>query len=115
MSVHRNVTTMTNVDWRLRWRIPGIWLLLIGSWGCTQARPDSPSSAPAASDLGWPNYGADAGGTRYSSSRQIDRTNVARLRLAWSHRTGGMNQEIALKRKAAFESTPILVENRLYL
>ena len=26
---------------------------------------------------GWPNYGNDAGGTRYSAARQIDRTNVA--------------------------------------
>jgi quinoprotein glucose dehydrogenase len=68
-----------------------------------------------AQDVGWPHYGNDAGGTRYSASRQIDRTNVARLQLAWSYRTGGLERETALKRKAAFESTPILVENRLYL
>jgi len=68
-----------------------------------------------AQEVGWTHYGSDAGGTRYSASRQIDRTNVARLQLAWSYRTGGMERETALKRKAAFESTPILVENRLYL
>jgi quinoprotein glucose dehydrogenase len=66
-------------------------------------------------DVGWPNYGNDAGGTRYSASRQIDRTNVARLQLAWSYRTGAMQRETALKRKATFESTPILIDNRLYL
>ena len=66
-------------------------------------------------DVGWPHYGSDAGGTRYSAARQIDRTNVARLQLAWSYRTGAMQVETALKRKAAFETTPILVENRLYL
>jgi len=27
----------------------------------------------------WPNYGNDAGGTRYSPLTQIDRENVARL------------------------------------
>ena len=34
--------------------------------------------AALAQDLGWPHYGNDAGGTRYSASRQMDRTNVAR-------------------------------------
>ncbi len=51
----------------------------------------------------------------YSAARRIDRTNVARLQLAWSYRTGAMQVETGLKRKAAFESTPILVENKLYL
>jgi quinoprotein glucose dehydrogenase len=68
-----------------------------------------------AQDVGWPHYGNDAGGTRYSASRQIDRTNVARLQLAWSYRTGAMQVETGLKRKATFEATPILAENRLYL
>ena len=68
-----------------------------------------------AQDVGWPHYGSDAGGTRYSAARQLDRTNVARLRLAWTYRTGAMQVETALKRKATFESTPILVESRLYL
>jgi quinoprotein glucose dehydrogenase len=68
-----------------------------------------------AQDVGWPQYGGDAGGTRYSTARQIDRTNVARVQLAWTYRTGAMQVETGLKRKAAFESTPILVENRLYL
>jgi quinoprotein glucose dehydrogenase len=68
-----------------------------------------------AQDVGWPHYGSDAGGTRYSASRLIDRTNVARLQVAWSYRTGAMQLETGLKRKATFESTPILVENKLYL
>jgi quinoprotein glucose dehydrogenase len=71
--------------------------------------------AARAQDVGWTHYGADAGGTRYSAARQIDRTNVARLKLAWTYRTGAMERETRLKRKAAFEATPILVEERLYL
>jgi quinoprotein glucose dehydrogenase len=87
-------------------------------------RPLSAASAVAilgcsahvqAIDVGWPTYGSDAGGTRYSASRQIDRTNVARLQLAWTYRTGAMQRETALHRKATFESTPILVDGRLYL
>jgi hypothetical protein len=38
--------------------------------------------AQSAGDAGWPNYGNDPGGARYSAARQIDRTNVTELRLA---------------------------------
>src|SRR6266576_4579776 len=72
-------------------------------------------SAQVAPDSGWPNYGNDPGGTRYSAARQIDRTNVNQLQLAWSYRTGAMQQETRLSRKAAFEATPILVDKKLFL
>jgi len=71
--------------------------------------------AQVAPDSGWPNYGSDPGGTRYSIARQINRTNVNRLQLAWTYRTGAMQQETKLSRKAAFEATPILVDNKLFL
>jgi quinoprotein glucose dehydrogenase len=71
--------------------------------------------AQSAPDTGWPNYGNDAGGTRYSAARQIDRTNVAQLQVAWTFRTGAMQQQTEMIRKAAFEATPILVENKLFL
>ena len=71
--------------------------------------------AQSMQDSGWSNYGNDPGGTRYSSARQIDRTNVSRLQLAWTYRTGATKQETALNRKAAFEATPILVESKLFL
>jgi quinoprotein glucose dehydrogenase len=66
-------------------------------------------------DAGWPNYGNDPGGSRYSAARQIDRTNVAKLQLAWTFRTGALEQQTDLIQKAAFEATPILVENQLFL
>jgi quinoprotein glucose dehydrogenase len=69
----------------------------------------------AQSDAGWPNYGNDPGGGRYSAARQIDRTNVAKLQLAWTYRTGALEQQTDLIHKAAFETTPILVENQLFL
>ncbi|MFI4946653.1 MAG: hypothetical protein ACHP85_25465, partial [Burkholderiales bacterium] len=72
----------------MRWVFPGMVLLLA-------------AVAARAQDVGWTHYGADAGGTRYSAARQIDRTNVARLKLAWTYRTGAMERETRLKRKAA--------------
>jgi quinoprotein glucose dehydrogenase len=64
---------------------------------------------------GWPNYGNDGGGTRYSAARQIDRSNVGRLQPLWTYRTGALEEKTALIRKAAFEATPILVGSRLFL
>ena len=71
--------------------------------------------AQSAPDAGWPNYGNDAGGTRYSAARQIDRSNVAQLQVAWTYRTGAMEQQTKMVRKAAFEATPILVDGKLFL
>ncbi len=73
------------------------------------------SIAQSVPDVGWASYGNDAGGTRYSTARQIDRGNVARLQIAWTYRTGAMEQDTKLIRKAAFEATPILVDNKLFL
>src|SRR6202166_4546525 len=74
------------------------------------------SAGSSSTDSGWGSYGHDAGGTRYSPAAQINRDNVAQLKLAWTYRTGALDQmEDDLKRNAAFEATPILVEGKLYL
>jgi quinoprotein glucose dehydrogenase len=73
------------------------------------------AKAQSAPDAGWPNYGNDVGGTRYSPARQIDRGNVAQLRVAWTYRTGALPFDDDLDKKAAFEATPILVEGKLFL
>jgi len=80
-------------------------LLLLQGWATAQTAPDT----------GWPNYGNDAGGTRYSPARQIDRGNVVQLRVAWTYRTGALPFDEELDKKAAFEATPILVEGKLFL
>jgi quinoprotein glucose dehydrogenase len=64
---------------------------------------------------GWSFYGGDPGGTRYSELAQINRGNVARLRVAWTYRTGELGEGFASAGKLAFEATPILVDGRLYL
>jgi quinoprotein glucose dehydrogenase len=64
---------------------------------------------------GWPTYGGDAGGTRYSPLATITRGNVTQLRVAWTYRTGALDPPTGLNEKAAFEATPILIEGTLYL
>jgi quinoprotein glucose dehydrogenase len=71
--------------------------------------------AQSPADTGWPNYGNDAGGGRYSTAAQINRDNVAQLKLAWTYRTGAMDVQTELNHKAAFEATPILTDGKLFL
>jgi len=71
--------------------------------------------AQTAPDAGWPNYGNDPGGARYSPAKQIDRGNVAQLQVAWTYRTGALPYDEELDKKAAFEATPILVDGKLFL
>jgi quinoprotein glucose dehydrogenase len=75
----------------------------------------SNSSGQAKPEAGWPNYGNDGGGTRYSLATQIDRTNVTQLKPAWTYRTGALPHDEELDKKAAFEATPILVDGKLFL
>jgi len=88
-----------------RYLLTGIFLSCLVSVATAQSEANST----------WTNYGSDPGGTRYSTAHQIDRTNVSRLQLAWTYRTGAMQQETNLKRKAAFETSPILFDNKLFL
>jgi quinoprotein glucose dehydrogenase len=71
--------------------------------------------AQTAPDAGWANYGNDPGGTRYSTAKQIDRGNVAQLKVAWTYRTGALPYDEDLDKKAAFEATPILIDGKLFL
>ncbi|MEZ5403060.1 MAG: pyrroloquinoline quinone-dependent dehydrogenase [Bryobacteraceae bacterium] len=59
----------------------------------------------------WRVYGGDAGASRYAPLAQINKSNVARLKPAWTHRTGD-----ALERPAtAIECTPIVVDGVMFL
>ena len=66
-------------------------------------------------DSDWSAYGHDAGGTRYSPFAQVNRSNVQQLKPAWTYHTGALQPESDLNKKAAFESTPILVDGKLYV
>jgi quinoprotein glucose dehydrogenase len=65
---------------------------------------------------GWPHYGGDAGGTRYSPADEITARNVAGLHRAWTYRTGDAARRAApLMKRIKFETTPILVDDALVL
>jgi quinoprotein glucose dehydrogenase len=74
-----------------------------------------PVSLLAAPDSGWPAYGGDEGGTRYSSLTEITPANVGALRVAWTFRTGELGQGVKDWSRSAFEVTPILYDGTLYL
>ena len=69
----------------------------------------------AAEDAGWPAYGRDPGGMRYSPLVQITPTNVDNLEVAWTYRTGELGEGIKDWERSAFEATPILYNGTLYL
>ncbi|HEY8187096.1 MAG TPA: pyrroloquinoline quinone-dependent dehydrogenase [Pyrinomonadaceae bacterium] len=64
----------------------------------------------------WRFYGGDQEGTRYSSLRQVNRSNVAGLRRAWTYHTGEL--ELGLQTaafQASFSCTPLVVNGVMYL
>src|SRR5579859_1843078 len=63
----------------------------------------------------WPYYGHDAGGMRYSPVAQINRENVATLRVAWTFHTGDVSDGRGNRKRGGFETTPLLVDGTLYL
>ncbi len=77
-----------------------------------QAQKQKPSES-SQSAAGWPVYGRDAGGSRYSPLSQINRDTVKHLKMAWSYRTGASELKGNPTRNAAFEATPILVDGKL--
>jgi quinoprotein glucose dehydrogenase len=67
-------------------------------------------------DIGWPEYGGDAGGRRYSDAALVTPANVDQLRQQWLYRTGdAASRPAALMRSVKFETTPILVADKLVL
>ncbi len=70
---------------------------------------------PVLADTGWPHYGGDQGGQRYSSANQITPANVTGLRQAWSYSTGAMTRHAHAMGEASFEATPILDEGKLFV
>ncbi len=63
----------------------------------------------------WPNYGNDAGGMRFSPLAQINRENVAKLKIAWTFHVGDISDGSNGKKRSGLETTPILVDGTLYL
>jgi len=57
----------------------------------------------------WMFSGGDEGGSRFSVLDQINRDNVGDLELAWTYRTGAVDENPNLKSFIDFQATPILL------
>jgi quinoprotein glucose dehydrogenase len=66
-------------------------------------------------DSGWPTYGHDPGGMRYSPLAGINRNNVSKLKVAWIFHTGDVQNSPDASKRSGFETTPILVDGMLYI
>jgi quinoprotein glucose dehydrogenase len=58
----------------------------------------------------WPTYGGDLASTRYSPLDQINAANFSKLQLAFRFKTANLGPREELN----FQSTPLMVNNRLY-
>ena len=105
--------------------------ILLPLLACCGRAPPIDTTGPTA---GWPSWGGDEGGQRYSAATQITPENVRQLKIAWTYRIGeasltpahptdpaearrmlarGYTPEVY--HLPALEATPVLGGERLYL
>jgi quinoprotein glucose dehydrogenase len=63
---------------------------------------------------GWPVWGGDTGGTRFSPLRDINKDNVGQLQVAWEYHTGDSSDLKPAMPPSSFLATPVLRDNTLY-
>jgi quinoprotein glucose dehydrogenase len=89
--------------------VRGMLLAIFLIAAITAARPASDAEI-----ADWPFYGGDAGGARYSSLTQINKSNITELKVAWEYHTGDISDGSDNRRKSEFETTPIVAEGMMY-
>ncbi|WP_291574416.1 pyrroloquinoline quinone-dependent dehydrogenase [Bradyrhizobium sp.] len=67
------------------------------------------------SPVEWPVYGGDAGGSRYSPLTEINKGNVAQLKVAWELHTGDVSDGSDGRPKSEFEATPIVAGGTMFV
>lgn len=90
------------------WSILGLANDLTIEGQANVVRPDKHGA-----ETGWPAYGGDKKGSRFSANQQINPGNVQNLEVAWIHRTGAFDGRENAAGRAAFQTTPILVDDKL--
>jgi quinoprotein glucose dehydrogenase len=63
----------------------------------------------------WPTFGGDLGAMKYSALTDINRGNVAQLKLAWEWATGESPTTEPRTRPGNFQATPLMIGDTLYL
>ncbi len=88
-------------------RILYVYILMCFLLACDVTRAQANSGS---SNQEWQSYGQDPGGMRFSSLKQIDRTNIQQLQRAWTYQVPANPGNGII----AFESTPLMVDDVLY-
>ncbi|MBO0352520.1 PQQ-binding-like beta-propeller repeat protein [Muricauda ruestringensis] len=70
----------------------------------------NPTNTDKAYFTTWEHYLGDPERTHFSNLDQIDTTNVSQLKLAWSYKSGGLQEG----RTTQIQTSPLMVENVLY-
>ena len=71
---------------------------------------------PAGAEQDWPVYAADDAATHYSPLTDLDRSTIGRAEVRWEWKTGDdAVQAPAGARAGAFENTPLMIDDVLYL
>jgi quinoprotein glucose dehydrogenase len=63
----------------------------------------------------WPVYGGDPGNSRYSALKQINRSNVTELKMAWTYHAGDISDGSKYPVQSTFETTPLVVDGVMYI
>jgi quinoprotein glucose dehydrogenase len=71
----------------------------------------APARAQSRPPGDWPEARGDKASSRYSALAQIDRENVARLRVAWVYHSG----DASAGKTTTIENTPVVVDGVMYL
>ena len=95
--------------------LKGAWPSLVGLFvllscgGAPEIRYDGPTA-------GWLDFGGTKAGLQYAPLTQIDRENVELLEVAWEYHTGDVSDgKGAVRSTTAFEATPVVVNDVMYL
>src|SRR5262245_56714977 len=96
---------------RMQVRVAAVlFVCAAGTVGWAQSKRPPAPAVPAASE--WPNYGHDAGGTRFSPMAQLTPVNVAQLHPAWVYH---MKVERGAGGFASGETTPLVINGVMYV
>ena len=89
------------MNWFPRWCL--IAFLVAGARGAS-------TNGRSAGDGDWPVYLGDKASTHFSSLTQIHRTNVQRLEVAWTYRSGDSRQD----NRSQIQCNPLIIDGVLY-
>jgi quinoprotein glucose dehydrogenase len=91
--------------------------LLVGFLAGTRlicAQASAPAAALQPVGEGWPTYGGNSGGLRFSNSSQITRGTVGKLHPIWIFHTHATDTKEQREQLPSFEATPVLSGDTLY-